>query len=106
MTQGKATGIKICQFQFHTGFISETETCLNFVKSELDELTEGHDHYQQKFTVSANVFVCDTERKPSQPAPWLIDKTVRVMDTVFTSQIEKDETVDNFGKFRPKRFFF
>lgn len=99
MTQGKATGIKICQFQFHTGFVAETETCLNFVKSELDELAEGQDHYQTKFVVSVSVFVSDVERKPSQPAPWYTDKTLRIMDTVFTSQIEKDETVDNFGKF-------
>lgn len=32
MTQGKATGIRICQLQFHTGFISEEETCLRFTK--------------------------------------------------------------------------
>jgi hypothetical protein len=32
MTQGKATGIKICQVQFHTGFIPEEETCLKFNK--------------------------------------------------------------------------
>ncbi|KAI4460462.1 auxilin/cyclin g-associated kinase-related [Holotrichia oblita] len=100
MTQGKATGIKICQFQFHTGFVPETETCLNFIKSELDELAEGQDHYQQKFTVSASIFVSDMERKPSQPAPWFTDKTLRIMDTVFSSQIEKDETVDNFGKLK------
>lgn len=32
MNQGKASGIRICQIQFHTGFISEEETCLKFVK--------------------------------------------------------------------------
>ncbi|XP_023312590.1 cyclin-G-associated kinase-like, partial [Anoplophora glabripennis] len=31
MTQGKAMGIKICQMQFHTGYISEEETCLQFI---------------------------------------------------------------------------
>ncbi|XP_074031874.1 LOW QUALITY PROTEIN: cyclin-G-associated kinase [Leptinotarsa decemlineata] len=96
MTQGKATGIKICQIQFHTGYIPEEETCLRFIKSELDELAEGNDHYQEKFTVSVNVFVMDVERKPSQPAPWQTDQTNRVVDTMFTSQLEKDETVDNF----------
>ncbi|KAJ8920099.1 hypothetical protein NQ315_011754 [Exocentrus adspersus] len=96
MTQGKATGIKICQIQFHTGFIPEEETCLRYTKSDLDELAEGQDHYQDRFTVSLNVFVTDAERKPSQPAPWQTDQTKRTLDSVFSSQIEKDETVDNF----------
>ncbi|CAH1155898.1 unnamed protein product [Phaedon cochleariae] len=96
MTQGKATGIKICQIQFHTGYIPEEETCLRFSKSELDELAEGNDHYQERFTATVNVFVTDVERRPSQPAPWQTDQTERVLDTVFTSQLEKEETVDNF----------
>lgn len=41
----------------------------------------------------------DTERKPTQPAPWFTDETNRTPDTVFSSQIEKDETTDNFGKY-------
>ncbi|GLV44488.1 auxilin [Carabus blaptoides fortunei] len=96
MNQGRPTGIKICQLQFHTGFISEEETSLKFVRSELDELVEGHDHFQDRFTTLLSVFVSDSERRPSQPAPWFTDKTLRTADTVFSSQIEKDETVDNF----------
>lgn len=69
-------------------------------RSELDETIEGHDHYQDNFTVSVSVFVSDTERKLSQPAPWLTDKTKRVSDTLFTSQIEKDETIDNFSEYQ------
>lgn len=96
MTQGKATGIKICQIQFHTGYIQEEETCLRYNRSELDELHDGQDHYQERFNVCLNVFVSDTEKKPSQPAPWHTDKTQRTIETMFTSQLEKDETVDNF----------
>lgn len=102
MTQGKATGIKIAQIQLHTGYIPEEETSLRFPKSELDELSEGQDHYQQGFTVTLNVFVGDSERKPAQPAPWQTDQTERVADTVFSSQIEKDETIDNF-KSKPSK---
>ncbi|KAJ8945124.1 hypothetical protein NQ318_001589 [Aromia moschata] len=96
MTQGKATGIKICQIQFHTGYIPEEETCLRFTKSDLDGLAEGQDHYQERFMASLNVFVTDIERKPSQPAPWQTDQTKRAIDAMFTSQIEKDEVIDNF----------
>lgn len=96
MTQGKATGIKIFQIQFHTGYIPEEDTCLRFTKYDLDDLAEGQDHFQDRFMVGLNVFVTDTERKPSQPAPWQTDQTKRVVDTIFTSQIEKEETIDNF----------
>lgn len=103
MTQGKATGIKICQIQFHSGYIPEEETCLRFAKNELDELSEGQDHYQERFSVNLNVFVADTERKPSQPAPWQTDQTVRTVETLFTSPLEKDETIDNFVSKAAKR---
>ncbi|CAH1122615.1 unnamed protein product [Ceutorhynchus assimilis] len=96
MTQGKATGIKICQIQLHTGYIPEEETSIRYPKSELDELSDGQEHFQQSFTITLNVFVGDTERKLAQPAPWQTDQTERVADTLFTSQIEKDETIDNF----------
>ncbi|XP_049823586.1 cyclin-G-associated kinase isoform X2 [Aethina tumida] len=96
MSQGKATGIKICQIQFHTGYIPEEETSLRFSKADLDELSENNEHYQDRFTVTLNVFVTDTERRPAQPAPWQTDQTQRVADTMFTSQLEHDETVDNF----------
>ncbi|RZC42947.1 cyclin-G-associated kinase [Asbolus verrucosus] len=102
MTQGKATGIKICQLQFHTGFIPEEETCLKFNRSELDELSEGQEHYQDRFTVTLNVFVSDSERKPSQPPPWLTDQTKRISDTMFSSKIERDETVENFAS-KPRK---
>lgn len=64
----------------------------------MDDLTEGLDHYQNSFSVSLKVFVTDTERKPTQPAPWLTDRSKRTAEIVFSSQIEKDETIDNFGK--------
>ncbi|XP_066260785.1 cyclin-G-associated kinase [Euwallacea similis] len=102
MTQGKATGIKICQIQLHTGYIPEEGTSIRFPKSELDEISEGQEHYQQGFTVTLNVFVGDNERRPTQPAPWQTDQTERVADTMFSSQIEKDETVENF-KSKPSK---
>lgn len=66
-------------------------------RADLDELSENNEHYQDRFTVTLNVFVTDTERRPAQPAPWQTDQTQRVPDTMFTSQLEHDETVDNFG---------
>lgn len=70
-----------------------------YYRGDLDDLVEGNDHYQESFSVCLNVFVTETERKPTQPAPWHTDQTKRTSDIVFSSQIEKDETVDNFGKY-------
>lgn len=72
--------------------------CFYNFRNELDGLTEEDDHYQERFTITLNVFVLDQERKPSQPAPWFTDQTKKSLETLFGSQIEKDETVDNFGK--------
>ncbi|VUZ50265.1 unnamed protein product [Hymenolepis diminuta] len=36
--KGKASSVKICQFQFHTGFIDPAATKVTFLKSELDHL--------------------------------------------------------------------
>ncbi|XP_044754346.1 cyclin-G-associated kinase isoform X2 [Coccinella septempunctata] len=96
MTQGKATGIKICQMQLHTGFVPEEETTITFTKSDLDDVNDSSDHFQESFKVVLSVFVADTERKLSQPAPWLTDKTNRTPDTMFSTKLEKDEAIDNF----------
>ena len=66
--QGRPTGLKICQFQFHTGFISEEETVMRFPKQHLDELADS-DLYGPSFMVSLNFFLLDQERKV-QPEPW------------------------------------
>lgn len=79
--------------------MSEVIFNLRCFRSELDCLSEGNDHYQERFTVSLSVFVSDSDRRPTQPAPWVKDQTKRVVDVVFSSQIEKEEIVDNFGMF-------
>lgn len=76
-----------------------TNKLLLYSRGDLDDLTEGHEHYPNTFSVALKVFVTDTERKPIQPAPWFTDRTKPTPETVFSSQIEKDETIDNFGKY-------
>lgn len=46
--------------------------------------------------MTVSIFVSDAERKPSQPAPWYRDHTERSIDSVFGSQLEKEEVLDNF----------
>lgn len=68
-TLGGVSGLKICQFQIHTGFIHEEETTLRLAKHELDEISNDGELYGANFMVSLSFFVLDQERSV-QPEPW------------------------------------
>ncbi|KFB52665.1 AGAP003715-PA-like protein [Anopheles sinensis] len=92
---GRPQGLKICQLQFHTGYIPEEETLINYDRSELDELPDL-EHVPQKFSVALSVFVGDSERPPSTQPPWRAAKGQRDPRILFASQLEYEENVDNF----------
>lgn len=98
---GKPQGIKICQLQMHTGYISEHETLIQFDKSELDDLPDA-EHIPGNLSVSIPIQVNDTERPPASNSPWIPIKAPRNPVTLFGSQLEYEENVDNFSK---SRFF-
>jgi cyclin G-associated kinase len=97
-SMGRPQGLKICQLQFHSGFIPEEETLLSFNRSELDEVPDL-EHVPGNFNLSLSVFVGDDERAPSNPPPWLSKhQGKRDPKILFSSQLEFEENVDNFGK--------
>lgn len=71
VVQGRPVGLKICQFQIHTGFIHEDETTLRFSRNQLDEvaITAEGDLHGANFAASLSFFVLDQERTV-QPEPW------------------------------------
>ena len=69
VVQGRPAGLKICQFQIHTGFIHEEETTLRLARHELDEISTEGEIYGSNFMVSLSFFVLDQERTV-QPEPW------------------------------------
>lgn len=93
---GRPQGIKVCQFQMHTGFIPAEETLINFDKSELDELSDN-EHIPPGFNVSIAIHVNDTERPPAK-CPWTQPKSQRNAMALFSSQQEYNEMFDNFSK--------
>lgn len=93
---GRPQGIKVCQFQMHSGFISEEETLIHFDKSELDDLPDA-EHIPMNFSVSLPIQVNPVERQPYTKLPWLSAKTPRNPVTLFSSQLEYEENVDNFS---------
>lgn len=93
---GRPQGLKICQLQFHSGFIPEEETLLSFNRSELDEVPD-EEHVPGNFNLSLSVFVGDDERAPATQPPWITSKnSQRDPTTLFASQLEYEENVDNF----------
>lgn len=96
---GKPQGIKVCQLQFHSGFIPEEETLLSFNRSELDDVPEI-ELVPNNFNMSLSVFVGDDERGPTSKPPWLSQTQHRERDPkiLFASQLEYEENVDNFSK--------
>ncbi|XP_029716298.2 cyclin-G-associated kinase [Aedes albopictus] len=92
---GRPQGLKICQFQFNTGYIPEEETLINFTKTELDEVPDV-EHVPHGFHVGLSVFVGDSERPPANQPPWIPAKPQRDPKILFASQLEYEENVDNF----------
>lgn len=91
---GRPQGIKICQFQMHTGYVSEHETLIHLDKSELDDLPDA-EHIPGNFSVSLPISVGSSERTVN--VPWKPFKTRPDPSTLFGSMLEYEENVDNFG---------
>ncbi|XP_073818394.1 cyclin-G-associated kinase [Musca autumnalis] len=89
-------GIKICQFQLHTGFIPEQETLINFTTQDLDDLPTDAECVPPNFAVSLSLAVMDTETPPARNPPWLLTKPSRSAFNLFSSQLEYEEMIDNF----------
>ncbi|CAG9806410.1 unnamed protein product [Chironomus riparius] len=94
---GKPQSLKICQLQFHSGFIPEEETLLSFNRSELDDIPDA-EHVPNNFNLSLSVFVGDDDRAPVSQPPWLSQNQQSQRDPklLFSSQLEYEENVDNF----------
>lgn len=83
----------------HTGFIPEQETLIHLDKTELDDVPDN-EHVPMNFNVSIPISVSDTER-PTTNCPWITKspKAHPNPTTLFSSQLEYEENVDNFSKF-------
>lgn len=94
---GRPQGIKVCQFQMHTGFITEEETLIHLDKSELDDLPDD-EHIPMNFSVSVPISVSSTERPPASSPPWMAGKLTKNASVLFSTQLEYEENVENFSK--------
>lgn len=94
---GRPQGIKVCQFQMHSGFISEHETHIHLERSELDDVGDN-EHIPMNFSVTIPIEIGPTKRPPASKLPWLPAETPRNPMALFSSKLEYEENVDNFGE--------
>lgn len=93
---GRPQGIKVCQFQMHSGFFPEEETLIRLDKSELDDLPDA-EHIPMNFSVSLPISVSSKSNPPSTNPPWMTKKQPRDPMILFGSKLEYEENVDNFS---------
>lgn len=96
--QGKITSMKVFQVQFHTGFLQEGATDLQFHQYELDQLDTA-DKYPEMFTAIVNVLVSPNEKKQEDlKMPWEkfpVDKLSPKI--LFSSKEEIHQVFSEFG---------
>lgn len=67
----------------------------------IDESSPHNDHFPANVTLTLTVVVQNGERRRPRCAPWEEDHSfaVRTPDVLFSTALERDETIDNFGEF-------
>lgn len=94
---GQQQGLKICQMQFHSGYIPEEETLLLYNRNELDDVPDP-EHVPNNFSINLSIFIGDDDRNPSVQPPWVSASHTKEKNpkSLFSSQLEFEENVDNF----------
>lgn len=90
-------GVKICQFQMHTGFVPEQETLITLSVPDLDDIPDS-DCVPSNFKVSLSLAVREATTPPARNPPWLVGRPPNGAHHLFSSSLEHQEMTDNFGK--------
>ncbi|XP_071954389.1 cyclin-G-associated kinase-like isoform X1 [Antedon mediterranea] len=94
--QGKVTALKMCQFQFHTGFIKPNEREISFDRYDLDCI-EQPDKFGDNFQASVHVEVTNNDEAVDQTLPWVNFDTQRINPKYcFSGPEEQKQTFSQF----------
>ncbi|CAL1529543.1 unnamed protein product [Lymnaea stagnalis] len=95
--QGKITSMKIFQVQFHTGFVKEGTTELQFNQYDLDQLDTA-DKYPDLFTAIFDLVVSPAGRNAQDKQPWDNFPVEKLTPKIlFSSKEEIHQTFSEFG---------
>ncbi|KAL3314960.1 hypothetical protein Ciccas_006414 [Cichlidogyrus casuarinus] len=104
--KGKVPSVKICQLQFHTGFVKQSQSVLEFSKVDLDHLdptggTQGSaSRYSNQFMVSLDLMCSPNERPRSGNSlvyPWETNLIYCDPICCFGDETEMQEIISDFN---------
>ncbi|XP_063621140.1 cyclin-G-associated kinase [Cydia splendana] len=102
---GRVHTVPMLSVSFHTGFLQPTQHAIKFTRTEIDgieDTTPVNDHFPSNVSVVISLVVQNGERRKPRSDPWEEDHSfpVRTPDVLFSTTLERDETIDNFANLR------
>ncbi|XP_045446262.1 cyclin-G-associated kinase [Melitaea cinxia] len=108
---GRLQRVPMLSVAFHTGFLDYDQHVIKFTRSEIDGIDESspvNEHFSSNVSVVISLVVQNGERRKPRCDVWEDDPSfaVRTPDLLFSSALERDETIDNFANLRrdPRSF--
>ncbi|XP_028034078.1 cyclin-G-associated kinase isoform X2 [Bombyx mandarina] len=98
---GRVLAVPVLSLHFHTGALSYDQHAIKFTRSEIDGIDETvpvNDHFSANTSVIISLVVQNGERRKPRSDLWEDDPSfpVRTPDVLFSTSLERDETIDNF----------
>ncbi|XP_028159920.1 cyclin-G-associated kinase-like [Ostrinia furnacalis] len=98
---GRAHAVAMLELHFHTGFLEPTQHAIKFQRSEIDGIDETlpvNDHFSANTSAIISLVVQNGERRKPRTDLWEDDHSypIRTPDVLFSTDLEKYETIDNF----------
>ncbi|XP_047527395.1 cyclin-G-associated kinase isoform X1 [Vanessa atalanta] len=102
---GRLQRVPVLSVAFHTGFLHYDQHVVKFTRSEIDGIDESgpvNEHFSSNVSVVISLVVQNGERRKPRSDIWEEDHSfpVRTPDVLFSTTLERDETIDNFANLR------
>ncbi|XP_032510801.2 cyclin-G-associated kinase isoform X1 [Danaus plexippus] len=102
---GRLQRVPMMSVSFHTGFLAYDQHAIKFTRSEIDGIDEAspvNDHFSSNLTAVISLVVQNGERRKPRSDLWEEDHSypIRTPNVLFSSNLERDETIDNFANIR------
>ncbi|XP_045493731.1 cyclin-G-associated kinase [Colias croceus] len=102
---GRLQRVPMLSVSFHTGFLAYDQHAIKFTRSEIDGIDETspmNEHFSSNVSVVISLVVQNGERRKPRSDVWEEDHSfaIRTPDVLFSTTLERDETVDNFANLR------
>ncbi|XP_013177988.1 PREDICTED: cyclin-G-associated kinase isoform X2 [Papilio xuthus] len=98
---GRVHAVPMLSVSFHTGYLAYDQHAVKFTRSEIDGIEDSgpvNEHFSSNVSVVLSLVVQHGERRKPRCDLWEEDHSfpVRTPDLLFSTNLERDETIDNF----------